>query len=258
MTSQVGLHPEDLATVMAQFGVSEEQVRRDHVISHILAALSRHHRDEIIFFGGTALSRTHLVDERLSEDVDLIAIDHRDDLANVLISEIDMALQRTHGRLSWTPGWSPNADMDPAVVITPDGIATRIQLLRGEHYELWPTEMRVIEQRYRDAPPATLRVPTLASFAGLKMAAWVDRGAARDLYDLWALDEVGALDAESAALFASHGPTSGRPRSWMFKHSPSAEQWQSQLGGQTRLTVSAAEALEVVRASWEAVVGEDF
>jgi len=32
------------------------------------------------------------------------------------------------------------------------------------------------------------------------MAAWMDRGAARDLYDLWALDRVGAFNAESAAV----------------------------------------------------------
>jgi len=70
---------------MATFGVAEAQVQRDHAISHILAALSRHRREELIFFGGTALSRTYLLDERLSEDIDLIAIDHRDDLADVAV-----------------------------------------------------------------------------------------------------------------------------------------------------------------------------
>jgi len=54
MTQPFGLQPNDLAEVMATFGVAEAQVRRDHAISHILAALSRHHREELIFFGGTA------------------------------------------------------------------------------------------------------------------------------------------------------------------------------------------------------------
>jgi len=79
MTRPVGLQADDLANVMTRFGVAEQQVRRDHVISHILAALSRHHRTDLIFFGGTALSRTYLLDERLSEDVDLIAIHDRND-----------------------------------------------------------------------------------------------------------------------------------------------------------------------------------
>ena len=61
MTRPIGLQPEDLAQVMATFGVAEAQVRRDHAILHILAALSRHRREELIFFGGTALSRTYLL-----------------------------------------------------------------------------------------------------------------------------------------------------------------------------------------------------
>jgi predicted nucleotidyltransferase component of viral defense system len=61
---------------MATLGVAEAQVRRDHAISHILAALSRHRSEDLIFFGGTALSRTYLLDKRLSEDIDLIAVDH--------------------------------------------------------------------------------------------------------------------------------------------------------------------------------------
>ena len=61
MTRPIGLQPDDLAKVMATFGVAEAQVRRDHAISHILAALSRHRREDLIFFGGTALSRTYLL-----------------------------------------------------------------------------------------------------------------------------------------------------------------------------------------------------
>ena len=158
MTQPFGLQPNDLAEVMATFGVAEAQVRRDHAISHILAALSRHHRKELIFFGGTALSRTYLLDKRLSEDIDLIAVDHREDLAGILLKDINAALARTHGRITWSPGWSRNSDVDPAVAVTLDGIAIKIQLLSGARYEPWPTETREIEQRYRDAPSATLRV----------------------------------------------------------------------------------------------------
>ena len=106
MTRPIGLQPDDLAEVMATFGVAEAQVRRDHAISHILAALSRHRREELIFFGGTALSRTYLLDERLSEDIDLIAVAHRDGLADALRKDINAALARTHGRITWSPGWS--------------------------------------------------------------------------------------------------------------------------------------------------------
>jgi hypothetical protein len=95
----VGLQPDDLQRVMDQFGVSEEQVRRDHAISHILAALSRSHREQLIFFGGTALSRTFLLDGRLSEDIDLIALINCDELAEILVRDIANALRQTHGRI---------------------------------------------------------------------------------------------------------------------------------------------------------------
>lgn len=44
-------------TVARQFGVANEQVERDHLISHLLAFLSRQFGDRIHFIGGTALAR---------------------------------------------------------------------------------------------------------------------------------------------------------------------------------------------------------
>ncbi|MHB8452400.1 MAG: nucleotidyl transferase AbiEii/AbiGii toxin family protein [Mycobacteriales bacterium] len=258
MTRPVGLSLADLAEMRHRFGVAEVQVRRDHAISHILAVLSRYHRDELLFFGGTALSRAHLLDARLSEDIVLIATGDRDALADLLAKEISTALTRTLGRITWAPGWQRDSDVDAALAVTPDGVAIQIQLLRIGGYAAWPTELRAIEQRYSDAPPATLRVPTPASFAGWKTAAWLDRGAARDLYDLWGLSQVGALTAESAALFAKCGPTNTPPRPWMFERSPSPVEWLVQLGEQVRIAVTPDDALAAVRVGWAAALGEDW
>lgn len=65
--SGFGLSQDDLEREASRFGVADEQVRRDHAISHVLAGLAASMRDDLIFFGGTALSRTHLVNARLSE-----------------------------------------------------------------------------------------------------------------------------------------------------------------------------------------------
>ena len=67
------MDPGEEAAVAEQFGVARPQVRRDHLISHLLAALSRHLADDVIFFGGTALARSLAPDGRLSEDIDLLA-----------------------------------------------------------------------------------------------------------------------------------------------------------------------------------------
>ena len=56
--------------VQSLFGATAAQVRRDHAISHVLAALADM-RADLVFFGRTALSRTFLCQGRLSEDIDL-------------------------------------------------------------------------------------------------------------------------------------------------------------------------------------------
>lgn len=115
-----GLSQEDLDRGTARFGVADDQVRRDHAISHILGGISNRLRDDVIFFGGTALSRTHLVHARLSEDIDLIALGDRREIAERLVTSINTALLRTHGRLSWLPSFtarmsSPRSSRPPLV-----------------------------------------------------------------------------------------------------------------------------------------------
>ncbi len=91
---------EEKTSVAEQFGVATEQVERDHLISHILAVLSRDFGDRIHFIGGTALARTHLPNGRLSEDIDLIAVSDRKSLVADLDATLPRALARTHGRLT--------------------------------------------------------------------------------------------------------------------------------------------------------------
>ena len=251
-----GLTLEDLRRETGRFGVAEEQVRRDHVISHMLAAISAACAEDVIFFGGTALSRTHLAHARLSEDIDLIATVQRAELLPKLVRAIDRAVARTHGRPVWDPAFT-DRDVEAAVVAT-GGVQVRVQVLRGEHYPRWPAERVTIEQRYADAPPATLTVPTLESFAGWKTATWHDRGAPRDLYDLWALGEVGALTSAAAELFVRYGTTGGPPRKFMFTTAPSEQSWRASLSGQTRLDITAADALRAVRRYWSRALDEQW
>ena len=63
----------ELARVAVDYGAAENQIRRDHLISHVLHALAELDVP-LVFFGGTALARTHLTTAeaggRLSEDID--------------------------------------------------------------------------------------------------------------------------------------------------------------------------------------------
>lgn len=89
------MDPDERDSVATQFGVSTEQVERDHLISHVLAFLSRKFGDQVHFIGGTALARTHLPDGRLSEDIDLIAIASRKQVATALDAALPRAIART-------------------------------------------------------------------------------------------------------------------------------------------------------------------
>jgi predicted nucleotidyltransferase component of viral defense system len=249
------LDPTEAAAVAEQFGVADEQVRRDHLLSHLLAVLASHATDRVVFFGGTALARTHLPDGRLSEDLDLYAIPRRVDVAPHLEKLLADGVRREYGRLVWNPPLTSVSSVTPAVLRTTDGLTVRVQLLDPADHPAWPTERRALMQRYTDAPPATLTVPTLAAFAAAKTAAWHDRHAPRDLYDLWGLAGLGALDGEAADLFTRLGPIGKPPQPWMFREPPDEQTWITELAGQTRIAVTPAEALAVVRDGWATAIG---
>jgi predicted nucleotidyltransferase component of viral defense system len=251
------MNADERAETAQQFGVAPEQVERDHLISHLLAFLSQELSERIHFIGGTALARTHLPRGRLSEDIDLIAIDDRKAVAADLDVALPRALARTHGRITLNPLLSDIANSRAAILRSGSGILVRIQLLSARGRVLWPTERRSLEQRYRDAPAAELSVPTLPAFAASKTATWADRRAPRDLWDLWALSRIGAIDTAALELYRRFGPTNQPPGDYLFERPPSDAEWQSQLAGQTRLTVHAADALAAVREAWARIVAAE-
>ena len=210
--------------------------------------------DSFVFFGGTALARTYLPDGRLSGDILLYALPTRVAVVADVEEALSAGVLREYGRLTWAPSLSAVKDAAPAILRTQEGLIVRVQLLDPAGHPTWPTERRELHQRYSDVPPAALVVPTLPAFAASKAMAWHDRHAPRDLYDLWGLANIGAIDVAAAALFAEQGPTGQPPRSWMLGEAPDLEDWSRQLGGQTRIADDAAEALTAVRKAWAAAI----
>lgn len=244
------LNSDEEAAVAEHFGVARPQVRRDHLISHLLAALSANAADQLVFFGGTALSRTFAPDGRLSEDIDLIATGRRRETAELVEACLIRGTRREYPGLRWQPPLTAVRDVEPAVLTSPDGLNVRVQLLSVTGFPPWPTTSQSLVQRYSDAPPATLTVFTRAAFSASKTVAWFNRSAPRDLFDLWLLAQAGALDGAAAQLFTRHGPTNRPPATELFSQPPDEVRWRRELAGQTRLDITAAEALEVVRRAW--------
>lgn len=251
------LEHDELVAVADLFGVAEDQVLRDHLISHVLAALADIAPD-VLFVGGTALARTHLADAaaggRLSEDVDLWVPD-RAAVATVLDERLPRQLRREFPGTVWSPPLrSTKSAIEPGVLVTTEDLRVRVQLLDHEDWARWPAEAVRIETRYSDiAPDVTLRVPTLPAFAAMKTLAWADRHAARDLYDLARLAELGALTREAAELVRD--ATGVSVQKYDFASLPAGLEWQSQLAHQTRDLPEPERCLELVRDAYGDVLG---
>jgi len=102
------LNPLEAARIQEKFSVSNEQIRLDHAISHVLSAL-KNIESEFVFYGGTALARTYLTSGRLSEDIDIYS-DNRD----LLILEFERLpewIEQEFPKANWVV--SPSATKDP-------------------------------------------------------------------------------------------------------------------------------------------------
>lgn len=239
------LDPGERDAVMANFGVAPAQVVRDHLISHALAAIATLGTDDVVFFGGTALSRTLLPELRLSEDIDLMVRGDRRTIGTAIQKAIEQQLLRTFGRPTFTPSLAETRHPHNSVLAV-RRTRIRIQLLSSEGYPPWPTEVADLVQRYSDAPPARMRVLAPPAFVAAKLAAWTDRHAPRDLYDLWALAEAGRIDHEAARLYGRYGQyTSAAQVS--FAEVPPDAAWRDALSHQGIIAVGPDRAARVVR-----------
>lgn len=242
----------DRDLVAERFGADDRQVARDHLISHLLHGLEGIARDAVVFYGGTALARTHLPLGRLSEDIDLYTVGDRRAIAEQLTIGWPRSVRREYPRLSWRPALGDVRDVEPARLVAEDGSEVRVQLLAADAtYARWPTEVRPIEPRYSDVPSLSLRVPTLPSFVAMKAGAWRDRHAPRDLFDLAALADAGAIDEEAVCLLREVSGVPLVPAD--LARVPRGLPWREHLAHQCRLEIDAETALATVRAAWRRV-----
>ncbi len=194
------LEQHELRRWTERFGVAPEQIRKDHLISHLLTGVAHSTvAERAVFFGGTALARTYLGDRRMSEDIDLWA-EPAQEILSILADELPRHLRREY------PGIRIEADSPTAGnVVARDGTRVRLQVVAYDaaHHQCVRLEHRSIDLRYNDLPnEISLAVPTRPSFVAMKHLAWSERAAPRDLVDLAGLVAGGALDDEADAIVA--------------------------------------------------------
>lgn len=225
------------------FGVDLDQVRRDHVISHVLAAISTHARDAFLFMGGTMLSRTWLRDVRLSEDVDLM-VDEPRRVAGARLTELVRAeIEPLFGTVEWDKDPATARDAEPIFASVGADVTIKFQLVDTSGRPAWPRERVAIHQRYADAPPAELLVPTREAAVAMKLTAWVDRRTSRDLYDLMAMADRDMITSGAFATYGAYGQTTRPLALRYFQNPPEEDRWVADLGHQCRLGVTAKDAI---------------
>lgn len=239
------LDPQERRAVEEQFGVGAQQVVRDHVISHGLAAVAAAAQGDVVFFGGTALARTLLPGLRLSEDIDLIALGNRREVGARIQAEVQRRFRRILGAVTFIPPLGEAPHSQPSILEV-KGTRIQVQLLTSEGYPPWPRQLVELEQRYSDAPPARLQVLTPPAFVSSKLAAWEDRHAPRDLYDLWALAERGWINEAAAELYCRYGQHTTLS-GISFTEVPSERDWEASLAHQCVISTTPQHAANVVR-----------
>lgn len=236
--------------IAEDFQVAGDQVVRDHLISHVLAALPSLHQG-LVFYGGTALARTHLRMFRLSEDIDLLAKDRVAAAADIERA-LPGVLRREFGDVRWLVGPSTvRSEAAPALLTTEEGTQVRIQIgSLDSDRSRWPTEVRAIDMRYGDLESVDLVVPTLTAFAAMKSLAWEDRHAARDLADLCALTRIGAVDPSVISLLRKVVGRSVYPATFMSMPESTRKTWSVQLDHQMAVAPDPDECLREVHSAW--------
>lgn len=254
------LHPAQAALWARRFGVADAHVRLDHLLSHVILAVGQLDDGDVVFFGGTALCRTYLTTPpwlRLSEDLDLLVLGDPRTVSARFEVNLPRALRREFPTRSWAVAPSAARAPSPAL-LSADGFNVRVQLLPATAgWAAWrhvPTQRQPVDLRYEDLPESVdLAVPTIHGFAAMKLAAWEDRRAPRDLFDLAGLASMDAYTATTASAFVD---LCGRqPDEQAYRHIPEVthDSWHSQLAHQAAELPDAARCLTLVAEAVDAM-----
>lgn len=236
---------EEVRTFAHNWGVAQQQVLRDHLISHLLHAIEG--MPGVVFFGGTALGRTHLTGRRLSEDVDLYLKPTQPADRSEIISRLQRGTRRDFPALR-VEQVSRVSDVTTHDVSHGD-LSVKLQIVgdRSEHRAYAVVETAV-GLHYSDLPPtAQLTVPTISTFGAMKLGAYEDRHAARDLFDLAELVAASGVTPESLVILKQTRGAGPVKHQYEDKLRPTEGEWQAELGHQTKALGDPQEALELVR-----------
>ncbi|MFH1432286.1 MAG: nucleotidyl transferase AbiEii/AbiGii toxin family protein [archaeon] len=168
---------------------------KDYLLDIALLSISRNTKDELIFKGGTCLSKFHKLD-RFSEDIDFTLKKDIDieNLAKKIIrdfSSFGIEAQMKAKKIVRNSTMITIRTKGPLYTGTPQSYSCiRIDINHKSEVNLEPKIKKYISS-YPDIPSFTLITMQKKEILSEKIRAIMTRSKARDIYDLWFLLELG-------------------------------------------------------------------
>jgi len=201
------IKPGEIQNKAREFGVRDQQIEKDYILSWILQGISQHEylSKAIVFKGGTVLKKIYFADYRFSEDLDYTLLDnsisndqifewfdevfeHIKDEANIPLEIVDNNEHEDGGINFYISYVGPLGGFGSNKKV-------KIDISRSETLVFDPM-MKNAFIGYSDQEEHQLLCYSLEEVLVEKLRSVMQRMQARDFYDIWYLLEIHNMDVD--------------------------------------------------------------
>ena len=201
------IKPGEIQNKAREFGVRDQQIEKDYILSWILQGISEHESlsKALVFKGGTVLKKVYFEDYRFSEDLDYTLLDNS--ISNDQIFEwFDEAFEHIKDEANIPLEIIDNNEHEDGSInfyisyVGPLGgfgsnKKVKIDISRSETLVFDPI-MKSVFIGYSDQEEHQLLCYSLEEVLVEKLRSIMQRMQARDFYDIWYLLEIHDMDVD--------------------------------------------------------------
>lgn len=201
------IRPGEIQNKAREFGVRDQQIEKDYILSWILNGVSQHPTlsNKLVFKGGTVLKKVYFEDYRFSEDLDFTLLDNtisNEQLFECFAEVFEFILEEANIPLELIDN---NEHEDGGInfyisYVGPlGGVGSnkkvKVDISKSENLVFEPVTNTVF-LGYTDQEKHQLLCYSLEEILVEKLRSIMQRMQARDFYDIWYLLEVHGMDAD--------------------------------------------------------------
>lgn len=201
------IKPGEIQIKAREFGVRDQQIEKDYILSWILQGLAQHEElsKAIVFKGGTVLRKVYFEDYRFSEDLDFTLLDdgitheqifewfeevfeYIKEEANIPLELIDNNEHEDGGINFYISYVGPLGGLGATKKV-------KVDISRSENLVFEPV-LNDVFTGYTDQEEHQLLCYSLEEVLVEKLRSVMQRMQARDFYDIWYLLEINEMDVD--------------------------------------------------------------